>query len=67
MYTDSQIYDLILKRDGSTRDITFMPVERVRASNLLQHFIADYDLISVSDIDGNDRRLDIWTLVWWVL
>ena len=59
MYTDSQIQDWILERDGSTRDVTFMPVERVRVFTLLQHLLADYKLVSVSDNDGNDRLKDI--------
>ena len=59
MYTDSQIHNWILERDGSTRDVTFMPVERVRVFTFLQHLLADYQLVSVSDNDGNDRRTDV--------
>lgn len=58
MYTDSQICDWILERDGSTRDVTFMPVDRARVFLLLQYLLADYALVSVSHNDGNDRRKD---------
>ena len=59
MYTDLQIHDWILERDGSTRDVTFMPVDRERVFAFLQRLLANYELVSVSDNDGNDRKTDV--------
>jgi hypothetical protein len=61
MYTDSQIQDWILDRHGGTRDITFMPSDRDRVMALLCHLLKTYNLVSVSDNDGNDRQSEIAT------
>jgi hypothetical protein len=59
MYTDLQMQDWILDRHGGTRDITFTPSERDRVMALLCHLLKTYNLVSLSDNDGNDRCSEI--------